>query len=201
MNKRELQQHINLMIKNGSNILVTSDIHAYHKNICRGSSDWKDKSSCRDFNNETNMTNSLILNFNSVTKSDDIIIHTGDLCFGHESNVPKLMNQFVCKNWIHLFGNHESHTYKFPDYFLWMGDYLELTIHGQMYCFFHYPIGSWNNMNRGSICLTGHSHGSYRHEGKSKDIGVDTNHLFPYLIDDIKKEMDLIPTIIKDHHN
>lgn len=200
MNKPELQHYICNEYKNGNKIFVTSDLHAYHKNLCFGSTSWRDKDKCRKFDNEFDMTSQLITNFNSVVGEKDIIIHCGDLCFGGASNVPKLMGQFVCKNWIHLFGNHENHTSDFPQFFLGMFDYFEIVLNKQFYVFFHYPIGSWNNMSRGSICCVGHSHGNYFHEGKSKDVGVDTNNLFPYDIDDVKLEMDGRSIVSKDHH-
>ena len=58
---------------------------------------------------------------------------------------------------------------------------------------FHYPVVSWDGLNKGHIHLHGHVHlpTSLRFgKGKKMDVGVDGNGLDPYSIDEIIKIMD-----------
>ena len=49
-----------------SEVWATSDLHAYHKNLCKGSSTWSDTSQCRDFKDEYQMTEHLIFQINNL---------------------------------------------------------------------------------------------------------------------------------------
>lgn len=78
----------------------------------------------------------------------------------------------------------------------------------------------WNKSHKGSIMLYGHSHGTldqlqpqftsptwigdqyFIKNYKTMDVGVDTNNLFPYHIDeilDIMKEKEVLLGV--DHHS
>ena len=57
-------------------VFLTSDTHAFHKNIARGTSVWA--KGYRDFDNEIEMTELLIDNFNKYVKPNDLLIHNGD---------------------------------------------------------------------------------------------------------------------------
>jgi calcineurin-like phosphoesterase family protein len=71
----------------------------------------------------------------------------------------------------------------------------------------HYPIASWENMNRGVIHLHGHVHlppSQRLHAGKSMDVGMDGNNLHPINVRDIISIMNKQPvsktTLLTDHH-
>jgi calcineurin-like phosphoesterase family protein len=70
----------------------------------------------------------------------------------------------------------------------------------------HYPLSSWNELNKGSIHLHGHVHLSSKHkwgQGKQLDVGVDGNNYHPYSLSEIVHMMDLRPIkseIDVDHH-
>lgn len=70
---------------------------------------------------------------------------------------------------------------------------------------FHFPISSWNFLNRNSIHLHGHIHTSHKNKigkGKVLDVGVDGNNLKPYSLGEILKIMELQPSISSiSHHN
>jgi len=54
----------------------------------------------------------------------------------------------------------------------------------------------------GSWFLHGHLHGSRCGvPGRIKDVGIDTNNLFPYRMDDVVKEMLKIPVREGHHEN
>lgn len=83
-----------------SEIFVTADLHLGHKNII--------KYCDRPFENEDDMNNAIIENWNSVVKHDDIVYHLGDFCF----------YKIKAKQWeavlngtiIHILGNHDKNN-------------------------------------------------------------------------------------------
>ena len=65
----------------------------------------------------------------------------------------------------------------------------------------HYSHRVWSYSHHGSIHLYGHSHGNLPGFGRSFDIGVDTNDMKPYSIDEIVKKGLALPILEVDHHN
>jgi calcineurin-like phosphoesterase family protein len=197
-------------------VFFTSDTHYSHKNICRGVTNWRTQDgevpvhSTRDFNTIELMNNALVDNINSVVGQDDTLIHLGDFSFGGFENIGNFLDRLVCKN-IHLvLGNHDTHI-KYnrdgiQDRFLSVQQYLEVKINDYYFVLSHYPLQSWNGLNKGVIHLHGHVHLNKMLKfgnGKKMDVGVDGNDLNPYLIDDIIKIMnkrDIASDMIKDHH-
>jgi calcineurin-like phosphoesterase family protein len=197
-------------------VFFVSDTHYSHKNICRGVTDWRTQDgevpvhSTRDFNTIELMNNALVDNINSVVGQDDTLIHLGDFSFGGFDNIGNFLDRLVCKN-IHLvLGNHDTHI-KYnrdgiQDRFLSVQQYLEVKINDYYFVLSHYPLQSWNGLNKGVIHLHGHVHLNKMLKfgnGKKMDVGVDGNDLNPYLIDDIIKIMnkrDIASDMIKDHH-
>lgn len=91
------------------NIYFTSDTHYHHKNIVRGTSDWEEKSRCRDFNTLEEHDKVIVDNINAVVKEDDILIHLGDWSFGGIENIWNFRKQLNCKNINLILGNHDHH--------------------------------------------------------------------------------------------
>lgn len=90
----------------------------------------------------------------------------------------------------------------------------------QMFCLSHYAHRVWNKSHKGSIMLYGHSHGTldemkpefanptwigdnyFIKNYKTMDVGVDTNNLYPYHMDEIleiMKKRDVLLNV--DHHS
>jgi calcineurin-like phosphoesterase family protein len=64
----------------------------------------------------------------------------------------------------------------------------------------HYPMMHWNGQGHGSLMLHGHLHGSpCSVKGRVKDIGLDTNNLFPYNLASVVEELCKIE-VTYDHH-
>ena len=156
--------------------------------------------------------NSVILNnINDAVGQDDILIHLGDWSFGGFENIRKFWDQIVCKN-IHLvLGNHDHHIERNRDgsrgLFKSVSDYLELTVPDvAKFVLMHYPLSSWNGLNKGVIHLHGHVHLSPQNKwgnGKKLDVGLDGNNLYPYSITEIVHMMDkreVGSDISNDHH-
>ena len=98
-----------MVIKDLSKVWIISDTHYGHKNIVKGTSDWTDKSRCRNFLNILDMNRFLVKEINSKVKEDDILIHLGDWSFGGIENIWDFRKMIICKT-IHLvYGNHDEH--------------------------------------------------------------------------------------------
>lgn len=93
-------------------IFFGADFHAYHSNICLGTTKWPDKESCRNFNTIEEMNQSIIKSINSVVGKNDILISGGDWSLGGWENIWHFRKQIVCENIIHVNGNHDEHIEK-----------------------------------------------------------------------------------------
>ncbi len=209
-------------------IYFTSDTHAFHKNITRGTTEWVSENlgkQVRDFDTVEKMTEKIAENFNKVVKKDDIIYHLGDWSFGGFEKIKKFKDMLNCEN-IHLiFGNHDHHIEKNKEgiqgLFKSVGYYKEITTDfGTKIVMCHYAMRVWNHSHRGAWMLYGHSHGTldemtpkianptwlgddyYTKNWRTMDVGVDTNDLKPYSLEDIKEIMNKREVLLGvDHHN
>lgn len=198
------------------NVFITSDTHFGHKNIVRGVTNWRTQDgevpvgSTRDFETIEQMNNRLVNAINNVVGQDDTLIMLGDVSFGGFENIGIFLDRLICKN-IHLIlGNHDTHIENnrenIQSRFLSVQHYLEVNINDKNFVLCHYPLQSWNGLNKGVIHLHGHSHLGYNKKfgnGKRMDVGVDGNDMVPYSIDAIIKIMSKIPVgsdMSDDHH-
>jgi calcineurin-like phosphoesterase family protein len=180
-------------------IYVTSDTHAFHKNITRGTTSWTiderrlasgNVLGVRDFDNPFEMTEEMARKFNSIIPEDGILFHLGDWSFGGEPNIEAFRKMLNVKE-IHLItGNHDHHQEKgnHDHLFTSRQKYLELEVGSLAFCLFHFRIASWNNIKRGWFQLHGHHHwqGDLRFgNGRQMDVGVDGNNLMPYKLTDV----------------
>ena len=212
-----------------SDVWIFSDPHFNHKNICRGTTNWRTPegeipvSQTRDFPTLEKMNATIVNNINENVMQDDILICLGDWSFGGYDSIREFWDRIVCKN-IHLIlGNHDHHIERnkenIQSIFSSVSQYLDLEVKWRPYhsklvadsytrfVLFHYPIASWNGMSDGVIHLHGHVHLPPRlkiHEGQAMDVGVDGNNLEPYSLNEILKIMKGRPvkhlSLPKDHH-
>lgn len=202
-----------------NNIYFTSDPHFNHKNIVRGESAWikntQETQNTRNFDTLEEHNQALVKSWNSIVKHNDILYCLGDWSFsGHES-IKAFRNQLGCQN-IHLIlGNHDQHIepvdspyrgcFNSVQHVLQFDLKLGLSKTGYMgkqgFFLSHYSHQVWNKHNKGKIHLFGHSHGTLKGIGKSMDVGVDTNDLYPYHLDEILDIMKGKESHIIDHHN
>jgi len=198
------------------NIYFTSDTHYGHSNIVKGTTKWEGTvDRCRDFKTLEEHNETLIKSINSLVKHDDILYHLGDWSFGGHENIKKFRDRLECRE-IHLiFGNHDQHIEPidsiYRELFTSCSHKLELNLKidcmktnkfGKQLIFLsHYSHQVWNKSHHGAIHLFGHSHGTLKGLGKSMDVGVDTNNLYPYHLDEILDIMKNKKTEIVDHHN
>lgn len=195
-------------------IYFLSDSHFQHQNICRGVSRWdmsrKDAEGnilgVRDFDTLEEMNETLISNINNTVPEDALLFHLGDFSFGGKQNIELFRNQINCRT-IHLIrGNHDTHVKsgEFAHCFTSTQDYLELQVGKLNFVLFHFPIASWNGVNKGWFHLHGHQHwvGEQKFgDGKMMDVGVDGNNLFPYWLPDVVELLkDRRKVDPNDHH-
>jgi calcineurin-like phosphoesterase family protein len=205
------------------NIWFTSDTHYGHSNICRATTNWQNAENItRDFKSLDHMNSAIVDQINGNVKEDDILFHLGDVSFGGLDNLREFRSRVLCKN-IHLIlGNHDQHIeknisdvqrlflsvspYMHLDFRMYNGSNQKKLIVQQDFILMHYPIQSWDGMNRSAIHLHGHVHlPPVKRIGKGKmmDVGVDGNGLAPISILEVMQIMAKQPIASNlpfDHH-
>ncbi len=186
-------------------IYFTSDTHFLHKNILKYSN--------RPFASVEEMNEALIEKWNAVVEPGDTIYHLGDFGLGNVNKLREIMNR-LNGNKRYIIGNHDSGDLlkKIGESCEWMKDYYRLRIpeHSASstasdYTYIimsHYPIASWDMMAHGAIHLHGHTHNSYKANGKILDVGVDNpfSNFTPVSLDRVLEYMkDKVPEKV-DHH-
>lgn len=183
-------------------VWLVSDYHGFHKNLTYGVSNWEDKSQCRMFTNEEDMTRYVASETNKKVASDDILIHLGDWAFGGQQNIKRFREMINCETIITHLGNHDHHIPKYKNLFERVLMYNEFRYKKILFTMFHYALGVWNEIGNGAVNLCGHSHGSYqRFIGRQMDVGIDANNYQPLLLDDIYERMKNVPIETVDHHD
>lgn len=207
-----------IKIDTNTNVWITSDTHFSHKNICRGVTSWRlpngevPVEQTRDFATIEKMNTAILNNINQVVGQDDILIHLGDWSFGGFEQIREFWDRLVCKN-IHLIlGNHDTHIEKnrenIQDLFLSVSHYNTLEMGDYKFQLMHYPISSWDGLNKGVMHLHGHCHLPTNKRfgvGKRMDVGMDGHPEFrPYnLIREVVPLLNKRPIkseIGEDHH-
>lgn len=174
------------------NIFFTSDTHYNHRNIVKGLSRWSNTDKCRNFNSLQEHNDCLVNNFNSVLGPDDVLYHLGDWSFGGSRYVREFRERLNCRTVHLIYGNHDTTIEKTPelqDLFTSVQHYKKIDAgDGIGVVLSHYAMRVWHHQGRGVWMLHGHSHGVLPPYGDAKtmDVGVDTNNLFPYSIQDLK---------------
>ncbi len=207
-----------LKIPNDRKVWVTSDTHYSHTNICRGITNWRlpngdvPEKQTRPFETLDKMNSVIVNNINEVVGQDDVLIHFGDWSFGGFEKIEEFRNRLIVQE-IHLiFGNHDHFQVNNKDniqsLFASTQWFLQLNYLGETIECMHFPIASWNGLNKGRIHLHGHVHlpnNKKYGNGRRMDVGVDGNPDFaPYdlrkVINDMKKRPIGSELGVEDHH-
>lgn len=211
-----------IKLKPGQSIYFTSDTHYSHKNICRGVSEWRTAEGkvpveqTRDFPTLDKMNAAIVNNINSRVGQEDILVHLGDWSFGGFDSIQEFRNRLVCNNVYLLYGNHDHHIERnrgsVQTMFTATAQYKLLkvsTVQSKTYEFIltHYPICSWHDMSKGRMHLFGHVHlpsGKNVMKGRSMDVGMDSNSLTPYSLQEVVNLLENRPKVVnslpQDHH-
>ena len=209
------------------NIWICSDPHYNHKNICRGTTNWRTtdnqvpEEQTRDFDTLDRMNQSIVDGINWNVGQDDVLVCLGDWSFGGFEFIKQFRDRIVCKN-VHLvLGNHDQHVERnkgdIQSIFSSVSEYLRLVVmepvkknevkRHEFVCM-HYPIQSWDGMNKGIIHLHGHVHLPNNRKfgnGKKMDVGFDGHPEFrPYnLLREVlplMKNREQLSDMPNDHH-
>lgn len=184
----------------------------------------------RDFDTLEEHNNAIVENINSLVAEDDELWHLGDWSFGGYRNIWEFRKRIKCKNIHSIHGNHDQHIennrildedqaketpyyatnkmVRMQDIFSSVQYYKELKLNmGSQKVHLimsHFAMRVWNKSHHGSIMLFGHSHGSLKgyEKYKTMDVGVDTNNLKPYSLEQILDIMRSRENLVDiDHHN
>lgn len=175
-----------------TNVFFISDTHFQHKNVI--------KYCDRPFQTTTEMDSTMIENWNSVVKPNDIVFHIGDFCFGGIKSWRYLLDRLNGKKYLAA-GNHDKTIP--PEKFIdiqhrfnirIIGD-SEMESDGQRITVDHYPMLSWYQSHRGSWQIFGHVHGGLSKKGMNEskltpnqlDAGVDVHNFTPISYQKVKE--------------
>lgn len=212
-----------IQLNNKQNIFFCSDPHYGHSGIVLGTSNWDNKSGCRNFETIEEHDSQLVKNINDTVGINDILFCLGDWSFGsykageNITNIRKFREQINCRNIYLILGNHDleiqSNKDNTKELFKCVKNYLEIIVleepkeqrqkgSKQKIVLSHYSHRVWNNVHNGAWMLFGHSHNNLQGvEGKSMDVGFDTRKEFkPYSYQEIKEIMTTKEVIKIDHH-
>ena len=208
-------------------LFITSDTHYNHKNICRGVTEWRTEDGqipieqTRPFKTLDHMNDVIVNNINHMVREDDILIHLGDWSFGGFESIKEFRDRIHCKNIYLTYGNHDHHIENnregIQGIFTKTMNYTTLRIKKEPYkllagwehdfVLMHYPLASWHDMNKGRFHLFGHVHLPEHKkvmDGRSMDVGMDGNNLYPYDIVEVIRKLSVRPVqankLPSDHH-
>ncbi len=148
-----------------TNYWITSDLHFYHNGIL------KFCPNTRPYKDLEEMHEALIFDWNSKVKPNDVIFSLGDFSFVGKEKTEAIIDQ-LNGNIVWILGNHCQKV--FMSISANKQHYLELTFDGTKVCMMHYPVSCWNRAAHGSVMLHGHTHGNYKGEGRTLDVGWDS---------------------------
>lgn len=209
------------IIRDNKEIYFCSDPHYHHGSLVRGTSNWEDKSPCRNFDTLEEHNNALVNNINNIVGVNDILFILGDFSFGgykNNENIEKIKEfreRVNVKQLYLILGNHDAPIRKSEELkslFSGVFDYLEVDVvvpsekqgvkaHKQHIIMCHYAFRTWNRQRKGSWNLFGHSHNNLEGVGKQIDVGFDTREDFkPYSFKEIDEIMSKKELIVTEKH-
>lgn len=180
------------------NTWFTSDLHLNHSKIIEYCN--------RPFSSVEEMNESLINNWNSIVKPNDIVFCLGDIALGGSTAWNTLIPRLNGK--IHLIlGNHDVKNWKesYRNLFESVSEQLTIEIDKKTFILTHFPLlcyhGTWGTeMNIWN--LIGHVH-TLRSNNSGKDferlqylfptqydVGVDFNNYTPISFQEVKEKID-----------
>ena len=154
-------------------IYLTADTHWGHANIIRFCN--------RPFKDVNEMDAALINNWNAVVKPEDTVFHLGDFCWGAANTyLSQLKGKIVL-----IRGSHDERTInEYGRMFYHVYDFgYELRLNETSITLCHYCMRVWPKSHYNTFHAYGHTHDRLKPEGKSWDVGVDTNGFTPVSLD------------------
>ena len=177
------------------NIFFTSDTHFWHENILKFCN--------RPFSSIEEMNDTIINNWNSVVKENDIVFHLGDFCFCGSDKFKELIEKLNGKIYL-ILGNHDLKTIKQWHETKFEGVYQQMCIKidGKKIYLNHFPFlcyaGTYYRYEDAVWQLFGHVHSSDKNKNgldnqrlsmlfpTQYDVGVDNNNYTPISFEEVK---------------
>lgn len=149
------------------------------------------------------MNEEIIIKWNSRVQPGDHVFILGDVAMGRIDHAPALIRRLNGDKTL-IRGNHDRSLMGSPELeslFIDIKDYACFSARGVGVVMSHYPFASWDGMGHGAVMLHGHLHGTPSGvNGRIKDMGIDTNDLYPYDFEAVLDQLKLIPKPVYDHH-
>lgn len=177
------------------NIFFTSDTHFWHENILKFCN--------RPFSSIEEMNDTIINNWNSVVKENDIVFHLGDFCFCGSDKFKELIEKLNGKIYL-ILGNHDLKTIKqwHETKFEAVYQQMCIKIDGKKIYLNHFPFlcyaGTYYRYEDAVWQLFGHVHSSDKNKNgldnqrlsmlfpTQYDVGVDNNNYTPISFEEVK---------------
>lgn len=130
-----------------------SDYHMFHKNSIKFDN--------RPFETIEEMNDVIVSNWNNKITPKDTVYILGDMFWCNDTVSHNIIELLKGKK-VLIRGNHTNGTESLANKSLFeeVTDYKEIRFNKQLFVLCHYPLFSWNGMQRGSIHLYGHLHNS-----------------------------------------
>ena len=171
-------EKLNIKLELGQNLFFTSDLHFGHRNVLKFCN--------RPWEDEKQMAQGLINNWNSVVTDNDIVFVLGDTFWFNDSRtIKKILGQLNGKEIYIIPGNHcDFDAYHRVDdprihlcqdiVCLWLtsADFDRRHWHRKTMEIWmqHYPMSTWPHRENGALHLFGHIHSQ---EGKTEGVDQD----------------------------
>lgn len=177
------------------NIYFVADLHLGHKLVLNFRKEFQTTEAMDDY---------ILKQWNETVPTDAIVYILGDISLGSNERTHKILSRLNGTLYL-IEGNHDKSLSAYNlAMFKEIFKYKQIKIHDQRIVLCHYPMRSWNDMQRGSWNLHGHCHGNIKPYGKSVDIGLDapwiTKELRPVSYLEVKEYMDKRAIESEDHH-
>ena len=178
------------------NLFFTSDTHFWHENILKFCN--------RPFSSIEEMNDTIINNWNSVVKENDIVFHLGDFCFCGSDKFKELIEKLNGRIYL-ILGNHDWKTIKQWHATKFEGVYQQMSIKidGRKIYLNHFPFlcyaGTYYRLEDAVWQWFGHVHSSDKNKNgldnqrlsmlfpTQYDVGVDNNNYTPVSFEEVKK--------------
>jgi calcineurin-like phosphoesterase family protein len=214
---------------NTTQVFFCTDPHYNHKSLILGTSNWENKSPCRNFLTLKEHDDTLVENINKTVPVNGVLFCLGDWSFGlisseRELRAREFRSRIKCKTVYLIEGNHDQiirdDLNGVRSIFSGVFNYLEVVFvepyvgleqgikaKKQKVVMMHYPIRSWNGIRGGAWMLYGHCHSTLKDMvvngkvQKTMDVGFDTHPEFrPYTYQEVKEIMSAREIFTEDHH-